>query len=257
MVTDASAVGRDAVIDVVVRRGDVLAAILDEPRERHELVDDVDAAKSTVYKAISQLEAANLVERGPDGLCATTFGRVVYDRYRALSQVAELDDLLSTVPPDAPLDPSVFDGAETITPVPHAVDRHLTQAAAMLEVADAIRGVVTVAAPVYVEAILGRAREDVPIELVLGSSLAEHLRGRYPDVVSELDGYDHVSVWEFEDAFTFSFAITTSDGDERVILEFTDETGVVGLAVNDSAASVAWADSLLATVQDEAEPVRR
>ena len=69
-------------IDLLHRRGDLLATLLDEPTERYELVDRVPASKSTVYKGVSQLEGRGLIERTPRGLEPTLFGVVAHERYR-------------------------------------------------------------------------------------------------------------------------------------------------------------------------------
>jgi quercetin dioxygenase-like cupin family protein len=69
-------------IDLLHRRGDLLATLLDEPAERYELVDRVPASKSTVYKGVSQLKGRGLIERTPRGLEPTLFGVVAHERYR-------------------------------------------------------------------------------------------------------------------------------------------------------------------------------
>jgi DNA-binding HxlR family transcriptional regulator len=44
-------------------RHGVLRALVESPRPRHELVDALPDSKSTVYKGLTQLEEAGLVER--------------------------------------------------------------------------------------------------------------------------------------------------------------------------------------------------
>lgn len=61
-------------VEIVSRRHEILRTLQTTPRERHDLVDDLDDAKSTVYKGVTQLRELGLVEQTPDGLSPTLSG---------------------------------------------------------------------------------------------------------------------------------------------------------------------------------------
>jgi predicted transcriptional regulator len=65
------------VLDVLVQRTDYLACVLDGPREKPALVDELDVSRSTVERATDTLETVNLVESSDNGYQTTSTGNLV------------------------------------------------------------------------------------------------------------------------------------------------------------------------------------
>ena len=70
-------------IDLVAKRVDLLEALAAGPRYKPALVEATGDSRSTVDRAIRELEAAGLIERTDEGFWATLAGRLAAERYRA------------------------------------------------------------------------------------------------------------------------------------------------------------------------------
>ncbi|OYR82810.1 hypothetical protein DJ72_08580, partial [Halorubrum distributum] len=78
-------------VGVVERRLDFLERLTAGPLRKHELVDAPGHSRSTVNRAIDELEAAGLVAGETDGYRTTRSGRLLAGEYREFLTVA--DDL--------------------------------------------------------------------------------------------------------------------------------------------------------------------
>ena len=92
-------------VDVVERRLDFLERLAAEPLRKHELVDALGHSRSTVNRAIDELEATGLVAGETDGYRTTLSGRLLAEGYRELLTVA--DDLAAAGDVLDPLDAEV------------------------------------------------------------------------------------------------------------------------------------------------------
>jgi predicted transcriptional regulator len=65
------------VLEALINRIEYIWCVLDGPREKKAFVTEIDAARSTVDRAINDLETVTLIEQVEDGYQATTMGRIV------------------------------------------------------------------------------------------------------------------------------------------------------------------------------------
>ncbi|OYR60265.1 hypothetical protein DJ83_10195, partial [Halorubrum ezzemoulense] len=102
---------------VVERRLDFLERLAAEPLRKHELVDALGHSRSTVNRAIDELEAAGLVAGETDGYLTTLSGRLLAEQYRefltAAADLAAAGDVLDPLGADVGVDPAVLRKAET------------------------------------------------------------------------------------------------------------------------------------------------
>jgi len=84
---------------------------------KHELVDELDHSRSTVNRAIDELEAAGLVAGETDGYRTTLTGRLLAQSYRRfLTVAADVDaasETLAPLGPDIALSPAALRDADT------------------------------------------------------------------------------------------------------------------------------------------------
>jgi len=139
--------GGEPVLDVVKRRWPVFEQLLDGPSYKRDLVASVDRSRSTVDRAVRELEAAGLVERTDGGYVATVAGRLAAEEYRAatdsLAAVEAAVAALEPLPYDAPLSGAALadatvDLAGSDTDAVALADRFLDRLASADRVAAAI-----------------------------------------------------------------------------------------------------------------------
>jgi predicted transcriptional regulator len=224
------------------------------PRERHELVDDLEDAKSTVYKGVTQLLEMGLVEHTDDGLRPTLFGSVVLRRYEELARTAVLRPVLKDIPVGC-IDPVVFVGSEFVTPDAGSAGRHLKYTHQLLETADDVRGVVPMASTENIDVVSDRVNAGtLTAEFVLSGALADSLRRRQDDAVTSLLDSGTV-LWRTASHVPVGVFVVRGE-ESRMGIEFRDGNLVTGLLLNETVESVNWAEEQISRYESDAERVR-
>lgn len=106
---------RDEPLDTVLRRATLLGVLVDGPVDKRSLVDALDVSRSTVDRAVRELESLGLVTRERGQFVATLAGRLVHravEEYRdRTGAVLRASDLLVHLDPDCGIDARLLDGA--------------------------------------------------------------------------------------------------------------------------------------------------
>lgn len=245
----------EAFVDLLARRHGVLAAVVEEPRPRHVLVDALPDSKSTVYKGVTQLRAAGLIVARDDALHPTLAGRIALDRYCRLAAAEPLADLLRPVPPGT-LDPVAFEGCDVVVPDRRSFDRHVVYGERVLADADRVEGLVCAVSDETLDVFRERVVEaGVPATLVLDPSLVTDLRATSPGLLATLDGLEHVALLEGADPIHVGVLVVRTGDADRLAIELYDDGVPLGLVLNDRSESVAWGRSVVAAHREAASPL--
>lgn len=235
----------DKLIELLSRRHGLLRALRDEPMGRHQLVDHVDASKSTVYRGVSRLLDLGLLESAADGLRPTVGGELALDRYDDLARVIEGRELLGGLSTEE-IDPAALVGAEIVTPDGRAVDRHLKRVEAMIEGADVVDGFTPAISPDHVALFVRRVDEGgLTAEFVLDADIVEHLRRDAPETLEGLLAAEGLALWQTTTDLPFTLLVAKSTGGAKVGIEPWDDGAATGLVVNDTPDCLEWAESTL------------
>ncbi|WP_435062594.1 helix-turn-helix transcriptional regulator [Halobaculum sp. EA56] len=273
-----------AVADVLAKRRDLLAALRDGPARKRALVERLDIPRTTLDRGVRELTDAGLVERVDGGLRATGVGRealAAHDEYHGrLDGVLRARPLFEPLDPDAPLDRRFLAGAEISRPDPSAPDRVVDRLFESVRDAGTVRGIAPVALAGHLETFdrAATAGGAVP-ELVVTPDVFDHLvevRGRrLRESVAAGDTAVYrarvdvpFGVWIAEGGAEDGGAADGGDGAggsdragggdgtdaEAGVVVYT-ETGVGGVAVNDTARAVSWARERYAEARRGAERI--
>jgi predicted transcriptional regulator len=243
-------------VAVVNRRLDVLAA-LEQPRAKRDLLADLDVSRSTLDRAVRELESLDLVSRD-EGYHLTVTGRLVLELYRGL--LADLDDvaaaraLLGSLPPDAPMRPAMLRGARVEVaedPAPAAV---LDPVFERLEGAERLRVFsVAMSRPDYTDRTRQQVvGEGVELECIYSRAVLEFLRENrdgYPGALESaaIDRY-------VRDYLPYGLTVATLPDDRFVAVTVYDESARPrGVVVNDTPAACRWADDVFERYREAAE----
>jgi predicted transcriptional regulator len=235
--------------EVVVKRSDVLSALTDGALRKPELVERLGVSRSTVDRAVRELESYGLVARTAEGVALVGSGRLVgelVDSFeRRLSEVTQLQTLLEFVDETeeftVPID--VFEGGDVYmndsyrddnvaSEIPHrvrnavridAVSKTISSTRSAKALYDAVvdrgvdyRGVYAVSVASFIQAWGSEQRR------------AMAATGNYEAFVTERDV--PVSVFNF----------TFSEGDEVAVFVYDDRSNLLGVVVNDDPAAIEW-----------------
>jgi tetratricopeptide (TPR) repeat protein/DNA-binding transcriptional ArsR family regulator len=261
--------GVDDRIDLVAKRVDLLEALAAGPRYKPALVEATGDSRSTVDRAIRDLEAAGLAERTDEGFRATLAGRLAAERYRAF--VAE--------------ETSVLDAVGFLRSLPHdcdlpfeAVRESRTEtvgspARAFEVTAEPLRTAARYAAFLpelrdsrHLRLAHARVRGDgTALELLVTDRVLERLRTEFPRLAADLATSDGVYVWRVtdEDARPYALFLARADGAGGVEAEADGPTVSVvsttgeesGVLTATAPSAVEWAEATLASLRADATDV--
>jgi predicted transcriptional regulator len=240
--TSGGADARD-VIQTLVQRSDLLGRLADDPASKRDLRDDLGVSRSTVYKAVRELEAENLVEQRDGSVRLTLSGRLLVERYRSfegyVSSVRCQQSLLGALPSDAPVSHALLEGADRILAEPVAPDRPLNYLDDVIRGADRIVGFGPVALQRYVRLFHQQLGDgDLTAELVFERSVVDCLRRDYADRFRESLETDRYSLWVTDDPLPFGLVVAEG---QRVAMTVYGEGGdAKGVIANDSEAALDW-----------------
>jgi predicted transcriptional regulator len=251
----------DELVSLLARRIEVLERLLEQPRTRPELVDELDISRSTVDRAVRELEGMGLVEFDDGAYQASLVGHLAHREYAELRQelitLEEAADLLTTLPPDAPLDLSVLKGGEVVVarePAPHVPGSRLPE---FLRGANHIRSLsMAYTTPETGDVVAERVQTDETLtEIVIEQDLYEYLM--------ESGALDIDSLAEDE---TFNVGLTTDlpfgliiadrgDGTDVCLAVYGPDRTLEGIVINDTPAAISWAESVWEQYSSEARPL--
>ena len=223
------------------------------PAEKRTLVEDLDASRSTVDRAIRRLTETSLVERGADGYELTPMGRAALAERRrhAETQTAIRDaaGVLAPLSHEATVPPALFDGGTVAT------GDAFRRLARELRVASACHAVLPAIPDTRLVRLLhARVRhEGLEADVVVAPSVAERLRREFPSVTADLLRTDGCTL---ATGSVPEYGLVTSGEDgERVTLFTTDDGGFVGTVANEGPAAAAWAAARHEECADAATPL--
>lgn len=216
--------------------------MVDDPMERHVLVDELDESKSTVYKGVTQLQERGLVAPTSRGLRPTQFGIVALERYEELARTADLGEMLADLPPGT-IDPSALVGAEAVVPDRQSVDRHLARLEGLFQEAESIRGFSPAVSPEQSSIFHERTVDDeLAAELVLPNELLEHLHQVDPVGLEEAVSAEKVTFYRTDEELRISLFLARSPAGMEVCIGLGEEGVATGLIINDTPESRRWAE---------------
>lgn len=241
---------------------------LRHPRQKCELVRELEESRSTIDRALRELERARFVERDEAGYRTTLAGELAlaeHERYAArLDGLAERRDLLDGLSRDEPLDCALFERAEASLPTQSSPHAPVEELGAFLRDFRHVRVFATAIIPKYVELYRERVVEgDATADFVLSEGVLEWLLSRRADDVMDFFAADGVTVAETETDHSFSLVIADYGGasagavggsptDRAVGVMFYDEGSLAGFVHTDARDAVAWAETRFERIADEA-----
>lgn len=245
-------------VAVVDRRLDVLDA-LDRPREKRDLLDHVDVSRSTLDRAIRELEALGLVARD-GGYHLTVTGRLVRELFDGL--LSDLDDvgaareLLEHLPRDAPMSPAMLRGARVEVADDLSPTSVLDPVFELFREAERMRAFsVAISRPDYADEIRDFIRSgDLAVECIYTPELvafARENRANFASFVEESPVDPHV---HHELPYALRVA-DLPDGRTVAITVYDDEWTPRGVLVNDSESACDWADEVFERYLETADPL--
>ncbi|GAA0285969.1 tetratricopeptide repeat protein [Halobacterium noricense] len=231
--------------EVVAKRRAFLAALAEQPQYKRDLIDELDASRSTVDRAVAELVDFDLVETA-DGRYRTTrageFALERHDAYRTeLRDVAANADVLGALPEEVTLDASVVANADV-----HLTDHDRQRPLSL--VGDAVREATAVDAVLprladsrMLDAYRSQGRRpDTSSRIVLSAPLAATLRERFPAHLHDIATADGTRVYN-GDLPPLGVVHVQGDVDAVYVVAYADSGGIAAIFEHTTSDAVEWA----------------
>ena len=238
------------VVDVLTRRIEVLEFLSGSAAGKDRLVMELGVSRSTVNRALRELEGLGFLTRIDGEYTASATGRLVARQYREF--VAGLEDscdaqpVLAGVAPSAEMSSAMLRGATVYLAEPPTPFRPIQRITELATGADEFRGLsAAVAVPESIDRIADAVfRGDLRAEFVVAEPVAKHLRENRSEAIDETSRADRLSVYVTGDP-PYGLGIAYDDhGAHAFVVTYGDDGDLRGAVVNDSPAAVEWAEDV-------------
>ena len=238
-----------SVLETVAQRYPVLETLEGDPRNKRDLVEDLDCSRSTIDRAVRELESLGLIERIDGDYRLTIAGDLVLEKYRssveAVDSIAGVSDVFDYVPRGAPMAACVLEGARIDRPEPHAPNEPLRRVAKQVTAdVDRFRGISgSERIPHFREHLYEHTVDGtLDAEVVITDQIATFLLSNHPtqvqDVITDGDFDFHVI-----DSVPYGLIILETPTRSVMFLVIYAEPGVIVIE-NNSREAIEWADGI-------------
>lgn len=250
----------DDFVRLLEQRGEFLRCLESSPRQKPDIVEALDWSRSTVDRALRELEQAGFVERTGEGYATTLAGQLAastYDEFiETVDNILVASPLIETLSRDSPVPLDVFDGVERVS----AGDHTSFEVPSILRSAIESAHQLTVLMPVRADPLLlGLCQSRVveggfDLDLIVGPDLHETLQQRFPGTLSELA--EHGQLMRAERSPPCSlFLVERSSGDNEAIAIAYDSDIRSGIFRNDTAVALESARDYINSVIEAATDI--
>lgn len=247
------------VLDTLMCRIEVIECLLEEPRDKRTLVDDLEVSRSTVDRATRELEATDLITYTQGEYTVTELGELAATELFGLIDTIDLrqewEPFLQWLPDDEiSLDLELLQDADLLVSEPTnpwaMVNRHVQ----LLKEMEIFRGTLPLVGLHAHEASYERIMHNgASVEAVVGSGVVDTLQSDpdYAEKTEEMAATDRYEIYRYNGHLPCALMMiddtvqigVDEDGEPRAILE------------TDSDSARMWAEDVYVTYKQEAEQV--
>jgi predicted transcriptional regulator len=248
------------ILSLVDRRAQLLTCLQEGTATKRELETALDISRSTVDRAINELETAQLIDRPDRAYSLTLRGRIAYrefhrtvDRYDSL---IDATSLLDHLPETATIPGVIFEDATVIRPSPPTPNTPRTQFADKVRQSEVVVGTGNVVSQHLIEVFHEQlTAHDLQLSLFLDKQVVEHLRHAYANILRTVLEIDHCTLWSAKQTPPFSLAII--DCSELWLGVYNEHGQLQGFLQTESSAAVEWAEQRLQQLTGQATSICR
>lgn len=232
-------------LEVMQRRGYLLAELGDDELTKPELEERLDVSRSTIDRGIRELESLALIERTGEGFRQTLPGKLAFREYasftRSIAGLSRGSSLLASLPSDTAFDVAMLRGGRIVEADrtnPHRPEEELY---GLLESASVVRAFSPALHPQQVDTYCRKVEDGTSLEVVLAENAVQRLLTKYEDDFRRLLAAD-VTVLQAAGTPPYGLTVARTDGGSVAAVSVYGDNGGRGCIVNDAPDAVAWAE---------------
>jgi tetratricopeptide (TPR) repeat protein/predicted transcriptional regulator len=250
---------------LIADRCDLLECMATAPQEKCDLVAGVSSSRSTVNRAVRELEVAGLVVRTSAGYTTPPSVRRATTEYCAaierISDILAARDVLAGVSPDCPIDTALLTDAaveSTVDAPPYHLPAGVCE---QFTAAERVRMFLpALATPQLLDCChRGVVQEGLTLELVTTPGLFETLTAEFPGPLAAMtaEKAGPFTACVADESAQPSFGLIIAEGATTTVsvITYGEKRTINGIIHNKTYNSVQWAEKCYARVRDEANTV--
>ncbi|GAA0300633.1 helix-turn-helix transcriptional regulator [Halarchaeum salinum] len=229
---------------LLVDRAPFLRTLADGAAAKGTLTDAHDVSRSTVDRAVRDLEAVGAVERRNGVVVLTLVGRLAlsaYDAFRADVDALAGAAALSALPATASVTLDAIRGAEIIDADPEAPHQPVSVLTEFLSVATRVEMYAMRVLPEVMDTFRRRVRDGLVLDAYVVPDVLDVLFTDFRDPTEDIVGVETVTLFEVTPLYPFGLALCHLPDGRQVAFLACGERGVDLLLVNDTRDALAWA----------------
>lgn len=246
-------------VGVVNRRADLLA-VLEDSQEKRDLLEVLEVSRSTLDRAIRELESLGLVARD-DGYQLTATGQLVcdlFERFLAdLEDVAAAEELLRPLPPDVPISPVLLRGATVEIAEPPSPVQALAPIDDLMADCDRAKGLAVAATRPgdLLDRFERRVEDGARFEWVFTPEMADYFRANHAETMAALRDTGRFDSYVREGLPYGLGLVVVGDRHYTYVTLYDDAHTVRGAIVTDGIEAYSWAEHVYESYREEAAPM--
>jgi predicted transcriptional regulator len=247
-------------IELLARRTELLRSLRFEPQSKRDLVETMSVSRSTVGRAVRQLEARGFVERRDGTIAISLQGRLALDAYESFTtELANLEGARAVLEPldsTARMDVSLLRNADVVQPEPVAPNQPVAALRDHLQDASRVRGFATQVLPSHVDEYYERIVEhEASVEFVVTEDVLEEVVATHGDVFEEALETGRFHMWLADQPLDYSLLVVDKPQQTVVCALVYGDSGVFGVLENEDDRAVEWALGLFDELRESADPI--
>lgn len=178
------------VLSTLIQRESVLYAVDVNGCDKRELTDALPVSRSTVDRAIRELESVGLVTQSSSGYRRTLLGELLLSEYYQFkSQTTELlsaADVFADLPPETAVEPAMMNDATIITATQSTPHEPISALCSMLRKATDVRLLCPAVFPQLIDTFATATSGETDVQILLTEPVATELVSSFTDTLEAL-----------------------------------------------------------------------
>lgn len=248
----------DDVLNRVAQRIEFLELLSDGEWMTKEIVDELPHSRSTVSRALRQLQETDLIEKRSDGYTVTPHGALLTEQYRDYKSEARsifgARQLLESLPDDEEVAREFVANARTIGSEESPPFRPLEVISDQIATGRRVHAYLPTLSGPHLLRVFRRlvVEENGSLKLFVSTELGESLLSYYPGILGELASEGEFEI-QFVDGPSYGVVVSTSpEKREATVTVYSEEGAMQGGLATENDAGIEWALERVQELEDVA-----